>query len=80
MREVLFRVLAEHSGHLEAQAESMPIRISAPSLEELHHEAREALIEHIGPAHCTYQVRIRRLPGQPVSGIRPLRRRPIPCP
>ena len=50
MREVVFRVIAERAGHLEAQAESLPIRISAPTLEELQHEAREALIEHLGPA------------------------------
>ena len=53
MREVVFRVLAERPGHLEAQAETLPIRITAPTLEELQHEAREALIEHLGPAHCT---------------------------
>jgi len=29
-------------------------RITAPTLEELQHEAREALIEHLGPAHCTF--------------------------
>ena len=31
MREVVFHVLAERPGHLEAQAESMPIRITAPT-------------------------------------------------
>ena len=62
MREVVFRVLAERPGHLEAQAESLPIRITAPTLEELQHEAREALIEHLGPAHCTVRVRVRRGP------------------
>ena len=51
MREVVFRVLAERPGHLEAQAESLPIRITAATLEELQHEAREALINHLGQAH-----------------------------
>lgn len=60
MREVVFRVLSERPGHLDAQAENLPIRIAAPSLEELQHEAREALIEQLGPAHCTYRVRVRR--------------------
>ena len=46
MREVVFGVLAERPGHLEAQADTLPIRITAPTLEELQHEAREALIEH----------------------------------
>jgi hypothetical protein len=70
MREIVFRVLAERPGHLEAQAVgaafsagvSQPIRITAPTLEELQHEAREALIEHLGPAHCTYRVRVGRRP------------------
>jgi hypothetical protein len=60
MREVEFRVLVERPGHLEAQATELPLRIAAASLEELQHEAREALIEHFGPAHCAFRVRIRR--------------------
>jgi hypothetical protein len=76
MREIVFRVLAERPGHLEAQAESLPIRITAPTLEELQHEAREALIEYMGPAHCAFRVRVRRDPGTAVSSIRPAGRRP----
>ena len=79
MQEVVFRVLAERPGHLEAQAESLPIQISAPTLEELQHEAREALIAHLGPAHCAYRVRVRRSPGAAVSNIRPLGRPTAPC-
>ena len=71
MREVVFRVLAERPGHLEAQAESLPIRITAPTLEELQHEAREALIEHLGPAHCTVRVRVRREPVGDAIGTQP---------
>ncbi len=71
MREVVFRVLAERPGHLEAQAESLPIRITAPTLEELQHEAREALIEHLGPAHCTVRVRVRREPVGDAIGAQP---------
>ena len=80
MREVVFRVLAERPGHLEAQAETLPIRISAPTLEELHHEAREALIAHMGTAHCTVRVRMRRSPSTATSMIRVLQRQPMPCP
>jgi len=66
MREVVFRLEAERPGHLEAQAVgavfsagvTLPIRISAPTLEELQHEAREALIEHMGSAHGTVRVRV----------------------
>jgi hypothetical protein len=52
------------------------VRITAPMLEELQHEARQALIEHPGPAHCTVRVRVRRDPGTAVSSIRPTGRRP----
>ena len=75
MREIVFRVVAERPGHLEAQAESLPIRITAPTLEELQHEAREALIEHLGPVHGTVRVRVRRDSGTAVSSIRPAGRR-----
>lgn len=83
MREIVFRVLAERPGHLEAQAVgaafsagvTLPILITAPTLEELQHEAREALIEHLGPAHCTFRVKVRRDPGTAVSSIRPAGRR-----
>jgi hypothetical protein len=44
----------------------------APTLEELQHEAREALIEHLGPAHCTVRVGVRRGPSAAVSSIRPV--------
>ncbi|MBD2551613.1 hypothetical protein H6G65_18960 [Microcystis elabens FACHB-917] len=79
MREIVFRVLAERPGHLEAQAETLPILITALTLEELHHEAREALIEHLGPAHCTVRVRVRRGPGAAVSSIRPVGRHAALC-
>ena len=72
MREIVFRVEAERPGHLEAQADTLPIRISAPSLEELQHEAREALIEHLGPAHATVRVRVRRCPAKAGIARRPL--------
>ncbi|MEB3265217.1 MAG: hypothetical protein VKN13_01230 [Cyanobacteriota bacterium] len=79
MREIVFRVLSDTPGHLEAEAADRAIRIAAPSLEELHHEAREALIAHLGPAHAAYRVRIRRTAGPAMSTIRPLRRPPASC-
>lgn len=60
MLDVVFRVLDERPGHLEARAEKLPLTITAPSLEELHHEAREALIQHLGPAHVAFRTRIHR--------------------
>jgi hypothetical protein len=76
-----FRVPAERPCHLEAQAVgaafsagvTLPIRITAPALEALQPEAREALSEHLGPAHGTVRVRVpvrvrvRRDPGAAVS-------------
>ncbi len=79
MREVVLRVLAERPGHLEAQAVgaafsagvTLPIRITARTLEELQQEARQALINHLEPAHCAFRVWVRRGPGAAVSSIRP---------
>lgn len=79
MRKVVFHLEAERPGHLEAQAETLPIRITAPTLEELQHEAREALIEHLGPAHCTVRVKVRRGPSAAVSSIRSLGRHAALC-
>ncbi len=70
MREVVFHVLADRPGQLQAQAEWPPITIAAPSFEELQHEAREALIEHFGAAHGAYRVRLQRHPSAPPSRLR----------
>lgn len=72
MQEVVFRVLTERPGHLEAQAQGLPLRICAASLEELQHEAREALIEHLGPAHCAYRVRVQRVPSSRSKDCKPM--------
>jgi len=64
MREILFRVVNDRPGQLVAQAEAgsidHTIQIAAQSFEELRHEAREALIQHLGAAHSTYRVRLHR--------------------
>ncbi|MFM8604026.1 MAG: hypothetical protein ACKOBY_00555 [Cyanobium sp.] len=79
MREVVFRVVADRPGQLRAEAEALAIAIAAPTLEELQHEAREALIERFGAAHGAYRVRIRRPSLQPASGIRAIQRPPALC-
>ena len=87
MREVVFRLEAERPGHLETQAVgaafsagvTLPIRINAPTFEELQHEAREARIEHLGPAHGTIRIRVRLGPGAAVSSIGPLGRPSALC-
>jgi hypothetical protein len=79
MREIVFRVLSDRPGQIEATAENRPITITAGSLEELHHEAREALIQHLGPAHSTFRVRICR-PATAPPGPTPVgHRRPMAC-
>ncbi len=60
MQEVRFHLLTERPGHLEAQADTPALRITASCWEELQHEAREALIHHYGPAHGAYRVRVQR--------------------
>lgn len=80
MREIQFRVVSERPGHLEAQADVPTIRpIAAPTLEELQHEAREALIEHYGPAHGVYRVRMQRNTAKPRNTTRAVRHEPAPC-
>jgi hypothetical protein len=71
MREVVFRVVTDHPGRLVAQAETLPLQIAAPTHEELQHEAREALIQHLGPAHVTYRVRLLRQQRQPLGSRHP---------
>lgn len=65
MREIVFQLHSDASDQLQATAEHLPLTIKAPSLEELQHEAREALIDHFGSAHVAYRVRIRRTAPQP---------------
>jgi hypothetical protein len=59
MREIVFRVTAERPGHLEATAAHPRLTVWAPSREEWHHEAREALIGELGQSHVTYRIRLR---------------------
>ena len=67
MREIVFLVTAEQPGRIEATAPDRGLVVEAPSLEELHHEARDALIRQIGPSHATYRIRIRRAGHPPLS-------------
>ena len=64
MREIVFHLRQQlcrgASGPLIAQAAGYPLRISAASLEELQHEARDAVMAHFGATHATYRVRLRR--------------------
>lgn len=57
MREIVFLVTTERPGHIEATAPDRSLQVQAASLEELHHEAREALIAQVGPAHNSYRIR-----------------------
>ena len=82
MREIVFLVTAEQPGGIEATASEWGLVITAPNLEELHHEARDALIRQVGPSHGTYRIRIRRAGHTAVlgSGDQPPQRHPLPKP
>jgi len=67
MREIVFLVTAEQPGRIEATAPDRGLMVEAPTLEELHHEARDALIRQVGPSHATYRIRIRRAGHPPLS-------------
>lgn len=60
MQDVVFELISDQPGWLVAAARQLPLQISATNLEELQHEAREALIGHFGPSHVAYRVRLRR--------------------
>ena len=80
MREIVFVVTADQPGRIEAKAQERGLVVEAPTLEELHHEARDALISQVGPSHGTYRIRIRRddHPAVPASGDQPAQRHPLP--
>ena len=66
MREIVFRVVQEPGGILWARSLQPSLQIRAASLEDLHHEAREALIGHYGSAHSAVRVRLQRPIRHPV--------------
>ena len=80
MREIVFLVTAEQPGRIEATAPERGLVVEAPTLEELHHEARDALIRQVGPSHATYRIRIRRdgHAAVPASGDQAAQRHPLP--
>ena len=80
MREIVFLVTAEQPGRIEATAPDRGLIVEAPTLEELHYEARDAVIRLVGPSHATYRIRIRRAShaAVPASGDQPAQRHPLP--
>jgi hypothetical protein len=57
MQVIRFSVTdVDASGTVEALAEKPLIKICASSMEDLHHEAREALIERFGDCHVAYRI------------------------
>jgi len=59
MREIVFLV-AKSAATLQNKSESPSLTVRSSNLEELHHAARDALIEHFGPSHGAYKVRFKR--------------------
>jgi hypothetical protein len=80
MREIVFLVTAEQPGRIEATAPDRGLIVEAPTLEELHYEARDAVIRLVGSSHATYRIRIRRASNAavPASGDQPAQRHPLP--
>lgn len=70
MRDITFRVEQEHGQPLRARSIQPELQISAASLEELHYEAREALIQHYGDTHGAYRVRLQRIVRHPSASQR----------
>lgn len=71
VREIVFKVLSNLPGRWSAEAQlpsgGRQIAVRATSLEELHHEARDALIEHLGAVHAAYRVRIEHITSRPTA-------------
>ena len=74
MREIVFHVLSDTPGYLHAEACVVPtfqtIRITATSLEELQHEAKDAVIKHLGHAHGACRVIVLRSKPKPLNNLR----------
>jgi hypothetical protein len=60
MREMVFLVRPGPEGRWLAICGDPLLHLCAPTIEELHHEAREALIGRLGPAHVACRIRLRR--------------------
>ena len=60
MQDVVFELISDQPGRLVATAHAQHLQIQATNLEDLQHEAREALMGHYGPSHVAYRVRLRR--------------------
>ena len=60
MREAVFTVRPRPNGTLIAECDALRLSVSANDHEQLQEEARDALINAVGPAHMSYRVRMRR--------------------
>ena len=58
MREALFTVTQRPDGSLIGENIALRLAVSGIDRDDLHHEAREALISAVGPAHVSYRVRL----------------------
>jgi hypothetical protein len=58
MREALFIVIQRPDGSLIGENIALRLAVSGIDRDDLHHEAREALISAVGPAHVSYRVRL----------------------
>lgn len=58
MREAQFTVTQRPDGSLIGENTALRLAVSGIDRDDLHHEAREALISAVGPAHVSYRVRL----------------------
>ena len=60
MQVIQFQVVDSRAAcGLEAWAEKPALHIAASTIEELHHEARDALMAHLGARHIAYRVQLK---------------------
>ena len=60
MREAVFTVRPRPNGTLIAECSVLNLAVSATDRDALREEARQALINAIGPAHVGYRLRLQK--------------------
>ena len=65
MQTVLFQVSRNRGlGRYEARSKKPHLWICATTMEEIHHEARDVLIQELGTSHVAFQIRFALVPFQ----------------
>lgn len=73
MRTVVFNVARNISqNRYEAISRQPPLQIKAPTMEELHIEARDVLIQELGPIHVAFRIKFAVRAAKPPASHRTL--------